>query len=190
MQPLRAAADRSASSLAKEIGMRWVRGVVVVAVLFVSLAPARAAKEERIELRWSELAQAVAGRAVQMVLPDGTIIKGPVLAVASDSLEIEIRKTSNRQAYPKGRFAVPRSSVSVLQTEETRGPWRAIWTAVGAGAAVGACTPYLIIADNEGGISSGGAAFVVGATAGAAVLGYFVGKDTDKRVTIITIVRE
>ena len=99
--------------------MRYATWMVVTAVLFAIHGTGRAAQE--IELKWNEVARGVAGRTVQMVLPDGTSLKGPVLNVTSEALEIEIKKTSNRKAYPKGRFSVPRSSVSVLRIKEVKG---------------------------------------------------------------------
>ena len=170
--------------------MRYARWMVVIAVIFTTHGTASAAREERIELKWSELGQAVAGRTVQMVLPDETSLKGPVLNVTSEVLEIQIKKTSNRKAYPKGRFSVPRSSVSVLQLRAVKGFWRAIGTAIGAGAATGAWTPVLVSVSSLETLKSHEGAVVFVTIAGAGAVGYVVGREADKRVTIITIVRE
>ena len=86
--------------------MRYTTWMVVTAVLLAIHGTGRAAQEERIELKWNEVAQAVAGRTVQMVLPDGTSLKGPVLNVTSEALEIQIKKTSNGQTYRKGQNGV------------------------------------------------------------------------------------
>ena len=173
--------------------MRYARWMVVTAVLFATHGTASAAREERIELKWSELGQAVAGRTVQMVLPDGTSLKGPVLNVTSEALEIQIKKTSNRKAYPKGQFSVPRSSVSVLQMREVKGSWRAIGTALGAGA--GSTLAWFVAQGvfhftGEGSATPGRTGIVAGLGAGVTAAGYFLGREADKRATIITIVRE
>lgn len=173
--------------------MRYARWIVVIAVLFAGHTPAPAAREERIELQWSELAQIVVGRTVQMVLPDGTSIKGPVDNVTSEALEIQIKKTSNRKTYPKGPYSVPRSSVSVLQMRKIKGSWRAIGTAIGAGA--GGTSAWFVAEGlfhftGEGGATPAKIGIVSGLAAGATAVGYLAGREADKRVTIITIVRE
>ena len=169
--------------------MRYTTWMVATAVLFAIHGTGRAAQEERIELKWNEVAQAVAGRTVQMVLPDGTSLKGPVLNVTSEALEIQIKKTSNRQTYPKGQISIPRSSVSVLRYTQVRGRWRAIGTAIGAGASAVVGSLVYTRFNNEANPETGAtlAAGIVGAGAAA---GYFAGRGADKRVTIITIVRE
>ncbi len=147
--------------------MRYARWMVFTAVIFATHGTASAAREERIELKWSELGQAVAGRTVQMVLPDGTSLKGPVLNVTSEALEIQIKKTSNRQTYPKGQISIPRSSVSVLRYTQVRGRWRAIGTAIGAGASAVVGSLVYTRFNNEANPETG-AALAAGSVAGGA----------------------
>ena len=168
--------------------MRYATLMVVTTVLFSIHGTGRAA--QKIELKWNEVAQYVAGRTVQMVLPDGIRLKGPVLNVTSEALVIEIKKASNRKAYPKGRFSVPRSSVSVLRIKQVKGRWKAIGTAIGAVAMTALILPSAAIRDNEVGLKNDEEVIVVSLIAGAGAAGYFLGRAADERVTIITIIRE
>jgi hypothetical protein len=140
-----------------------------------------------LDLRWSELAKQVQNRTVEIVLPDAATIRGNVTGVTPDSLDIDIRKTSDRRTHPKGRTSITRSSVKTLLFRETKGNWRALGTAIGAGAGGAAGAVIAIRAHNEGNTEL--AATSVAATVGAgAALGYFVGRSADRRTTIIRII--
>lgn len=159
--------------------------VLWVFVFSVCLAPA--AQQQHLDLRWNELTGHVQDRTVEIVLPDAATIRGSVTGVTADSMDINIRKTSDGRAHPKGRASITRSSVKTLSLGETKGKWRALGTAIGAGAGGAAGAIIAIRANNEG--NSKLAATSVAATVGAGTaLGYFLGRSMDRQTTIIRIV--
>lgn len=107
--------------------------VILLVAFLLFLSPVLAAKEEQLELKWSELGQVVTGKKVTMALTDGAIIEGRMLDVGLDALLIDVKETSNPQSYPKGQNSVRRSLASVIRLKEVRGNWRAIGTAIGVG---------------------------------------------------------
>ena len=62
-----------------------------------------------------------------------------------------MKKTSNRDLYPKGESHVPREQLSVFSYTEKKGNWRAIGAAIGAVGGVAAGTLPVIYAYNEQG---------------------------------------
>ncbi len=158
--------------------------VIFLVGLLLSLSPALAAKEEQLELKWSQLGQAVSGKKVTVALTDGGIIEGQILDVGSDALSMDVKETSNPQNYPKGQNSVRRSLVSVVRLKEVRGNWRAIGTAIGVGAGV---SLGLLARPHTHNATAGN--IVVGVLIGAgAAAGYFGGRAADRRVVVITIV--
>ena len=106
------------------------------------------AKTNAIVLRWEELSGVAAGKDVDLRLTDGTGLRGELLVVRPDSLSIDVNKTSNEQAYPKGQREVPRASVSEFEMRRLKSAkWRVVGTTLGvvggiftaAGVAVGLC---------------------------------------------------
>ncbi len=162
------------------------RGAVVILLAWPQAA-APAANQERLEVRWADLKQHVAGRNLEVVLPDATHVQGNVVDVSAAALEIEIRKTSNAQNYPKGRALIPRSSLKTLQFKQVRGRWRALGTAIGAAAGGAAGGLASIPVSNEGNTERA-AAITAGAVGAGAAVGFLAGREADKRITIITIV--
>jgi len=84
-------------------------------------APAAVASSNQVELKWSELAPLIIGHKVKLVLPGGPEIKGLAVAVREDALVLNVKKTSDRKAYPKGQNVIPRASLSTLQLETKQG---------------------------------------------------------------------
>lgn len=164
-----------------------VLGKCVIFGFLLTLTPALAAKEERLELKWNELGPAVEGKEVTVALTDGGIIEGQVLDVGSDALSMDIKETSNPQDYPKGQKSVLRSLVSVVRLKEVRGNWRAIGTAIGLGATVPLGIAFAQYGENESNPELGAtiAAVLIG---GGVAAGYFLGRAADRRVVVITIV--
>ena len=158
--------------------------VIVLVGLLLILSPTLAAKEEQLELKWSELGQAVEGKKVIVALTDGVIIEGQILDVGSDALSMDVKETSNPQNYPKGQNSVRRSLVSVVRLKEVRGNWRAIGTAIGVGATV----PLGIVVRPHTHNATAGNIVVGVLIGGGAAAGYFLGRAADRRVVVITIV--
>lgn len=109
-------------------------------VLLAAAAPAARASDRIVQvdktyrLEWEELSRVTRGRRVDLTLPSGTQLRGTVVAVEPDDLVLDVRKTSDKRAVPKGHYAIPRADVTRLRvTEKARHTWRAIGLAVGAG---------------------------------------------------------
>jgi hypothetical protein len=170
----------------------WLAVLIVNLLSTPSLGFAAGADE--IQLPWSEIAALVDHQKVALVLPDGTMIEGQVLAVEPDALVLDIKKSSDPRAHPAGQSSIPRSSVSVLQLKQLKGNRRWLGAVIGAGA--GSVAGWLLA---EGvfhvsgeGLNPSRAPVVVGSVAGlvagAAAIGYFAGRKGDQRVTFIKII--
>jgi hypothetical protein len=139
-----------------------------------------------VELKWSELSSTIRGRTIQLTLPEGVTVRGEVIAVRDESLVMNVRKTSDVKAYPKGNAAIPRASVSVLSLTESDGRWgRKIGS--GLGTLSGVLAGGYVAARTAPSAGTGLAIFAV--ITGASTLGgYFIGKSADARVTLIRVV--
>ena len=62
-------------------------------------------------LEWRDLDRMIRGRNIDITLPAGIKLKGRVTSVEDDALMLDVGKTSNKRAYPKGRAVVPRPEV-------------------------------------------------------------------------------
>jgi hypothetical protein len=144
------------------------------------------AESKPLELKWNELAPLISGHVVQITLPAGVTVRGEVVAVRDDSLVIDVRKASDSKEYPSGNGSVPRSAVSLIRVERTRGSWgRSIGTTLGVltGLSVGG---YAAAATSD---SAGKAIPVFLVIAGAiSVGGYYLGRSADRKVTVIRVV--
>jgi hypothetical protein len=152
--------------------------------------PALAASRP-VELRWSDLDSAISGHVVELTLPGGTRVKGDVVAVREDSLAIDVRKTSDAKAYPKGGTTIPRASVTALRLERSRGHWGRIVGSVSgfvAGANLGGYVASAVT-DQRGGANVETVFFagLIGAVAGG-IAGHHLGGIADRKVTLIRIV--
>ena len=155
------------------------------AVVFCLLQTSAQAESKPLELKWNELAPLISGHVVQVTLPAGETVRGEVVAVRDDSLVVDVRGSSDSKAYPHGSGSVPRSSVTLIRVERTRGSWgRSIGTTLGVitGLSVGG---YAAVATSD---SAGKAIPVFLLVAGAiSVGGYYLGRTADRKVTIIRI---
>ena len=86
---------------------------IAAAVLLMSLAPSAGAVSPR-RLTWEELPQLV-GKHVSIPLYNGGAVAGKVLEVQSDALVIDVSKSTDPVAYPKGPLRVPRATLHVLE---------------------------------------------------------------------------
>jgi uncharacterized protein YcfJ len=144
------------------------------------------AESRPLELKWGELSPIIGGQQVQLVLPEGTAIQGEAIAVREEALVMDVKSTSNAKAYPKGSATIPRASITLIQVERRRGSWgRKLGTVVGvlSGLVLGG----YVAAETADSAGPGIATFLGIASAGT-VGGYYVGKELDRRVTLIKIV--
>ena len=158
-------------------------------MLLLWIAPAaRATTPER--LTWEELPQLV-GKHVSIALYDGGAVSGTVREVQADALLIQVSKSTNPVAYPKGPMRVPRAKLHVLDLHGKGFKYRAIGTALGfaAGAAGGLGVAIRVqggLFGDEHGTAAG--AGMIGVMAGVTAAGYAVGNARDRRTTTIRIV--
>ena len=162
---------------------------LAAAVLFVlSAPPAGAVTPQR--LTWEELPRLV-GKHVSIPLYDGGAVSGKVSEIQADALLIQVSKSTNPLAYPKGPMRVPRDKLHVLDVHGKGVKYRVIGTTLGcvAGAAGGVGVAIGV----QGGLFSNehngaaGAAFV-GVMAGVTAAGYALGNAADRRTTTIQII--
>ena len=159
-------------------------------VISICLLATQAPAAERLQLRWNELAPLVTGKRVWLPLSGGARVEGTVTEVDSTGLKVEVRKTSDRKAYPKGLVSIPRSSVSTIQLNKPTGhKGIIIGGAVGGGIAAAAGGTLLAIRRNEGG--TGGDPIIAASIAGPIAIGLLAGWLIDsiahrggKRITI------
>src|SRR2546427_10453609 len=100
------------------IGNSTVLTFASVLMCLLCISPAEAAS---LKLKWSELAPIILEHLVKVVMPGGQEIQGQAVAVREDALVLNIEKTSDRKAFPKGQSAIPPTSLSTLQFETDRG---------------------------------------------------------------------
>jgi len=84
---------------------------------------------------WSDVGVLILDQKIRMSLPTGAVVEGKVLAVHPESFDLQVQKTSDSTIQPKGKIAVPRTSVHLLKVLKPQKKWRIILTSVGAGAA-------------------------------------------------------
>jgi hypothetical protein len=119
---------------------------------------------------------------VRVVMPDGARIEGTATAVEVDALVVEIRKSSNKAAYPKGRFLVPRATLSAVDVDRPSFRWRIVGGVVGGG--IGALLGVLSV--KTGSVEAIQVVFGAGA-AGVPVAGYFMGRAADRHTITYVI---
>jgi uncharacterized protein YcfJ len=144
------------------------------------------AESRPLELKWGELSPMIKGQQVQLALPDGAAIQGEAIAVREEALVLDVRRTSNAKAYPKGSATIPRASITLIQVERRRGSWgRKLGTVVGvlSGVVLGG-----YVAAKTADSAGPGIATFLGIASAGTVGGYYVGKELDRRVTLIKIV--
>jgi hypothetical protein len=148
-------------------------------------APAEAAS---LELRWSELAPIILEHRVKVVLPGGQEIQGQAVAVREDALVLDIEKTSDRKAYPKGQGSIPRTSLTTLQVETIRGSGGRTMGLI-AGVLGGVVLGGDLIAHTAHSEAAAISSFL-GISTGSAIAGYYAGRGHDRQVTIVKILHE
>lgn len=161
---------------------------ILPAMLFLTLPALQAQQPTRpIELRWAELAPLISNQNVKMALPDGAVISGEAIAVREDAFVLDVKKTSNKAAHPKGNAAIPRESVTLLEVERRRRRGaRAIGTTVGViSGVIGGGYIAAKAADQTAGGFLGTWAGVASASS---IAGFMVGKKVDTDTTYIKVV--
>jgi hypothetical protein len=163
--------------------------LAAAAMLVLWIAPAAGAVMPQ-RLTWEELPQLV-GKRVSIALYDGGAVAGTVREVQADALLIQVSKSTNPVAYPKGPMRVPRAQLHVLDLHAKGVKYRVLGTALGfvAGAAGGLGVAIKVqggLFGDEHGTAAG--AGMVGVMAGVTAAGYAMGNARDRHTTTIQIV--
>jgi hypothetical protein len=142
-----------------------------------------------MHVKWEGLA-VVVGHTVSIAMPGGAVITGKATGVESDALVVDVQKTSDRTAYPKGVVRVPRATLHRFEMQTKGKVGRIVGTpvgfVVGGGAGLGAWVGI------QGGLwgnnnPTGAAAAWIGIAAAGTVGGYLLGNSVDKHWTAIEI---
>ena len=152
-------------------------------------APLLADAAALMHVKWEGLT-VVVGNTVSIAMPGGAVIAGKATGVESDALVVDVQKTSDRTAYPKGAVRVPRATLHRFEMQTKGKVGRIVGTpvgfAVGFTAGVGAVMGIgggFLRNDNQGAAT----AALIGIAAAGTVGGYFLGNSIDKHWTAIEI---
>ncbi len=135
-------------------------------------------------LQWDDLAPLISGAQAKLQV-QGVRLQGRVLAIEPDALVLEVRKSSDRAAYPRGRAAIPRALVREIHVRKWRGnTWRVAATTIGAviGLAFGAPLPAVAVLEG-----AYWGPLIAAIIAVPPTLGYLLGREADLRRMVITI---
>ena len=155
-----------------------------------------AARKVELSLPWSKLESHIGQRKIALVLPDGVHLVGKVMAITPDVLVLNVTKSSDPTSHPKGKTSVARAAVSVIQLNETKGSKRALWSSVGAGAALAggwllAEGVYHVSGEGQGlWAEPAGAGLILGLAGAGGAVGYLGGRSSDRVETYIKIIPE
>ncbi|MBI3665889.1 MAG: hypothetical protein HY236_06635 [Acidobacteria bacterium] len=119
-------------------------------VISMCLLATRAPAEDRLRLRWNDLAPLITGKRVWLPLNEGVRVAGTVREVESTGLKVEVTKTSDRKTYPKGLVSIPRSMVSTIQLNKPSGHKGVIIGGAvggGTGAALGGVLGLVVVSE-------------------------------------------
>jgi len=163
---------------------RWVAMGMLLMLGWGAPHLAADSREQR-QITWEGLT-VLLGHTVKIVMPDGARIEGRATSVEIDALAIEIRKTTNKTAYPKGKFLVPRATLKAVGMDRPKGPWRLVGVAVGGGVGVvlGVLAFELEAFHPRLPVEAGLIAWAVAVPAG----GYLLGRRADQRTITYVIV--
>lgn len=159
--------------------------VSLLALVLVAQSSAFAAAAP-VELRWSELNALIFGKKVQLVLPGGANVEGTVAAIREDALVLDVSKTSDKKAQPKGNAVIPRSSVTLLQLEQKRGGRRTIGTVLGV---LGGVVLGGYVAAKTANSGGAGIAVFLGVAAAGSLAGWAAGGAADHKTTMIRVLQ-
>src|ERR1700694_5676894 len=98
------------------------RAILLILLLYANQTGGLAAARS-IELKWNELAPIIQGQRVELALKEGAKIKGEAGLVRGDSLVIDVKKVSGRNAYQEETASVRRTDISLIKLERTHGNW-------------------------------------------------------------------
>ena len=101
---------------------------LAMAAFLVWIAPSAGADPPQ-RLTWEQLPQLV-GKHVSIPLYNGGAVAGKILEVQGDALLIDVSKSTDSVAYPKGPLRVPRATLHVLELHAKGFKYRADGTVI------------------------------------------------------------
>jgi hypothetical protein len=110
----------------------------LLAVFAASTIDARTpeATQAGITASWNEAGALIPGHRIGVALSNGVVVGGKVQSFDSDSLELQVVKTSDSKLQPKVKIGIPGNSLHTLKLIKPQKKWRIILTSVVAGAAI------------------------------------------------------
>ena len=163
------------------------RMATVVALMCV-IQTSMLAESKPLELRWNELAPMINGHEIEVVLTDGATMRGEAVAVRENALLMDVKEVRRADGQNKGSVSIARNTLSSIKLQRTRGGWgRTMGTVLGVvgGVSVGG---YVAAAHTES--APAAISTFVGMTSGMTLTGYYIGRQLDKRFTVIRIISE
>jgi hypothetical protein len=164
---------------------RWLCCLLLATAAVASAQDKKDPERRAFRLEWRDLDRMVHGKNIDITLPSGIRLKGRVMAIEQDAMTLDVGKTSNKRAYPKGRSVVPRAEVTrfrLARREEHR------WSAIGAGIG-GAIGVFAAIGAAQVPVSDGAKAGAAGlAVAIPAAIGFGFGWAADHESVDIIVV--
>ena len=141
-------------------------------------------------VNWEHL-PIVTGKTVSIAMPGGAVITGKATAVEADALVVDVKKTTDAQAWPKGPVRVPRSTLHRLEMQAKGKKFRVLCTVLGS--AVGLTAGVAAALSIHGGILSNrntgeATGALIGIWGGVTAAGYLAGNAADKRWTPVEVV--
>jgi hypothetical protein len=111
---------------------------VLLALLVSANLDARTSEtsQDPISASWNEAGALILGHRIGVALSNGVVVEGKVQSFDSDSLELQVVKTSDSKLQPKVKIVIPRNSLHTLKLIKPQKKWRIILTSMVAGAAI------------------------------------------------------
>jgi len=157
--------------------------MAMLALLAWGVPRAAAGAVDERQTNWAGLS-VVVGQRVRVLMPDGARIEGKATGLEVDALAIEVAKSSNRKAYPKGRFLAPRATLQAVDVvQPSTKVWRIVCTALGGAIGYVALRGTINLAKSNTGKAGLGALAL-----GFPVAGYLIGNAADRRIVTYVIV--
>ncbi len=171
--------------LAAGLRITWIAGALAA----FAIAPFGLGAASLVHLRWDALSTVV-GKTVSIAMPGGPVITGVATGVEPDALLIDVKRTTNAKAYPRGATRVPRATLRRFDIRTKGVAFRIVGTVLGSGVGLvgGVAAGWGIqggILNNRRNAQAAGA--FVGIWAGGTVAGYFAGNAVDTHWTPVEI---
>jgi hypothetical protein len=173
--------------------MSFCRSFVLLVTLVTFGLQSLSAETVHIRMAWIDLEPMIRGHNV-IVRTSGASLRGRALMVEKDSLLLEVRKTSDAAAYPKGRTSVPRAAIQEITLVQYVGNGRRIGKFIGGalGLTFGLLAAVAIgFKENPETVGRRKvfiAILVPGSLIGGLLGGYLLGRLADREITVIEVI--